>query len=95
MRHLIHKIICWYLRKCGGAFHCYQYGPEGRYVVLMTDDDYSRKRKQENALLQILYLNGDHGDDGFLDKFTREKCIEALGETRIMCRSDRPWKIID
>lgn len=40
MRHLIHKIICWYLRKCGGAFHAFPYGTQGRYVVLMNDDQY-------------------------------------------------------
>ncbi len=43
MIHAIHKLIVWYLRRrCGGVFHCYNYGPSGRYVVLMTDDFYAR-----------------------------------------------------
>lgn len=41
MRHTIHKLIVWYLRRCGGAFHCYQYGPQGRYVVLMNERQYN------------------------------------------------------
>lgn len=41
MRHLIHKVICWYLRRCGGAFHCYPYGERGRYVVLMDEQQYA------------------------------------------------------
>jgi hypothetical protein len=45
MRHLLHKAICWYLRRAGGAFHCYNYGPTGRYVVLMTEDQYARYNK--------------------------------------------------
>ena len=40
MRHTIHKLICWYLRRCAGAFHCYHYGTTGRYVVLMNDNEY-------------------------------------------------------
>jgi len=42
MRHLLHKAICRYLRCCAGAFHCYSYGPKGRYVVLMNDRQYHR-----------------------------------------------------
>ena len=42
MRHLLHKAICWYLRRCSGAFHCYNYGATGRYVVLMGDRQYHR-----------------------------------------------------
>jgi len=40
IRKLIHRAICWYLRKCAGAFHTYPYGETGRYVVLMRDDQY-------------------------------------------------------
>lgn len=45
MRHAIHKIICWYLRRCAGAFHCYNYGETGRYVVLMDEGQYARYAK--------------------------------------------------
>lgn len=40
MRRIIHKLIQWYLRRCGGAFHTSPYGPKGRYVVLMNEDQY-------------------------------------------------------
>lgn len=42
MRHLLHKAICWYLRRAGGAFHCYNYGATGRYVALMNERQYHR-----------------------------------------------------
>jgi hypothetical protein len=42
MRHLLHKAICWYLRRCSGAFHCYNYGPQGRYVAMMNERQYHR-----------------------------------------------------
>ena len=45
MRHMIHNVICWYLRCCGGAFHCYNYGDTGRYVVLMDEGQYARYAK--------------------------------------------------
>jgi len=40
MALIIHKIIVWYLRHCGGAFHHFAYGPNGRYVVLMNEQQY-------------------------------------------------------
>lgn len=40
IRKLIHRAICWYLGKCGNAFHTYPYGEQGRYVVLMTEANY-------------------------------------------------------
>lgn len=79
MRHAIHKLICWYLRRCGGAFHCYRYGETGRYVVLMTDRQYAIHQKQDGALRDILVAHGSYGDGGNLDKLTRRKCLEALG----------------
>ena len=43
MKHLLHKFIAWYLRRQGGAAHCYPYGGEqGRYLVIMDDDTYHR-----------------------------------------------------
>jgi hypothetical protein len=42
MKHALHKLIVWYLRRCGGAFHCYPYGERGRYAVLMTERQYHR-----------------------------------------------------
>lgn len=41
LRGPIHGLICWYLRKCSGSFHTYQYGPQGRYVVLMNEVEYA------------------------------------------------------
>lgn len=46
MKNAIHKIICWYLRRCGGAFHCYKYGKAGRYVQLMTETQYAQYAKR-------------------------------------------------
>lgn len=46
MRHAIHKLICWYLRRSGGAFHCYNYGATGRYVVLMQEWQYAQYAKR-------------------------------------------------
>ena len=39
---LPHNFVCWYLRKCGNAFHNYPYGPNGRYAVLMNERQYHR-----------------------------------------------------
>jgi len=54
MRHLIHKIVVWYLRRCAGAFHAYPYGPTGRYVVLMTDWQYHIWKQVESRRLRQL-----------------------------------------
>ena len=78
MRHLIHKLICWYLRRCAGAFHCYNYGAAGRYVVLMTDDQYHAHQKTERVVREILIAHGSYGDGSNLDKLTRAKCLELL-----------------
>ena len=78
MRHTIHKLICWYLRRCGGAFHCYNYGATGRYVVLMTDEQYDIHQKSERVVREILIAHGSYGDGSNLDKLTRQKCLELL-----------------
>jgi hypothetical protein len=78
MRHLLHKAICWYLRRCGGAFHCYEYGQNGRYVKLMTDAQYSASERMERALRDILIAHGSYGDGSNLDKLTRDRCLVAL-----------------
>ncbi len=42
-RKYIHRIILWYTRSiCGGDFHTNPYGPSGRYIVCMTEDQYNR-----------------------------------------------------
>lgn len=45
MKRFVHKyivrFIAWYLKKCGGASHVYPYGKQGRYVVIMNEDDYN------------------------------------------------------
>lgn len=50
MRKPLHRFIAWYLRRCAGAFHVFPYGPRGRYVVIMNEDDYhahtNRDRQQ-------------------------------------------------
>ena len=78
MRHLLHKAICWYLRRCAGAFHCYNYGATGCYVVLMTDEQYHVHQKSERVVREILIAHGSYGDGGNLDKLTRQKCLELL-----------------
>jgi hypothetical protein len=40
IRKLIHWLIVAYLRHCWGAFHASAYGQDGRYVVLMNDQQY-------------------------------------------------------
>ena len=40
MRHVLHRFIVWYLKRCARSFHCFQYGPQGRYVVLMNESQY-------------------------------------------------------
>ena len=49
MRHLLHKFIVWYLRKCAGAFHVYDYGVIGRYVVLMNEQQYHNYSEIRNG----------------------------------------------
>lgn len=78
MRHLLHKAICWYLRRCAGAFHCYNYGEAGRYVVLMTDEQYHVHQKSERVVREILIAHGMYGDGSNLDKLTRAKCLDLL-----------------
>lgn len=42
-RKYIHGIILWYTEKvCGGDFHTRPYGPSGRYIVCMTETQYSK-----------------------------------------------------
>lgn len=53
MRHLWHKAIVWYLRRCAGAFHAYPYGTDGRYVVLMTDDGFHAHRNAEAKIERL------------------------------------------
>jgi hypothetical protein len=53
MKRIAHKLIQWYLRRCGGVFHTNPYGPSGRYVVLMDEDQYHRFRQS-----QPLYQQG-------------------------------------
>lgn len=42
LRTPIARMIVWYLRSVAGAFHCFPYGPQGRYVVLMKDYEAGR-----------------------------------------------------
>lgn len=81
MRHTIHKTICWCLRRCAGAFHCYNYGATGRYVVMMTDEQYRIYQKQERVVRKILVSHGMYGDGSNLDKLTRSRCLELLAES--------------
>ena len=92
MRHLLHKAICWYLRRCAGAFHCYNYGETGRYVVLMTDEQYHIHQKSERVVREILISHGTWGDGSNLDKLTRSRCIELLSasDRRSNGRDQRP-----
>jgi hypothetical protein len=40
MRRWLHRAIVWYLHRCWGSFHVNEYGPQGRYVVLMSEGQY-------------------------------------------------------
>lgn len=41
LRKLWHRIILWYIEDvAGGAFHTKPYGPDGRYIVSVTDEEY-------------------------------------------------------
>ena len=40
-RRVIHSLIQKYLNSCGGNFHTGKYGEKGKYIVLMSDEDYS------------------------------------------------------
>lgn len=44
-RKVIHGLIVKYLIKCGGAFHHGDYGENGRYVKLFTDEEYGKHQK--------------------------------------------------
>lgn len=46
-RRITHEIIQWYLRRSGGAFHTNPYGPSGRYVVLMNENQYHQFRQSQ------------------------------------------------
>jgi len=48
MRHIWHKIIAWYLRRCWGSFHVYPYGSQGRYVALMNERQYHNFKAVED-----------------------------------------------
>jgi hypothetical protein len=74
----LHRLIVWYLRRCGGAFHHGPYGEQGRYVELMTDAQYSRRNLCELTLREILMAHGMYGDGGNLDLAVRRKCLAAL-----------------
>lgn len=41
MRYLLHAFICWYLERVN-CFHHFPYGPRGRYVVIMSENQYHR-----------------------------------------------------
>lgn len=47
IQRITHQVIQWYLRRSGGAFHTNPYGPSGRYVVLMSEDQYHRFKQAE------------------------------------------------
>lgn len=47
MKRFLHKyiiqFIAWYMRNmCGGASHVYEYGEQGRYVVIMNENQYNK-----------------------------------------------------
>lgn len=50
MKHFLHRLIAWYVWRCGCAFHLNAYGEDGRYVVLMNErqyNDYTRAVQDE------------------------------------------------
>jgi len=53
MRTLIHSLIVWYLRRCDGAFHHYPYGPAGRYIVMMSETEYSNYERLRGGRFEL------------------------------------------
>ena len=45
IRKKLHNFITWYLTEVGGAFHTNKYGKNGRYVVLMNEEEYHQYKK--------------------------------------------------
>jgi hypothetical protein len=39
-RKPIHRFIVQYIRKCGGGFHTFPYGEQGKYTLSMSDKEY-------------------------------------------------------
>lgn len=39
-RKPIHRVIVWYVGKCGGGFHTFPYGERGKYTLSMSDKEY-------------------------------------------------------
>jgi len=39
IKRLIHKLITWYLRRVGGAFHHEMHG-SGRYIAILTEEQW-------------------------------------------------------
>jgi hypothetical protein len=47
LHSVIVNFISWYLRnKCGYAVHSYPYGKRGRYIVMMTENQYHDFRER-------------------------------------------------
>lgn len=40
VKRWVHQAIVAYLKRCGGTFHSGEYGEQGRYVALMTEQQY-------------------------------------------------------
>lgn len=47
LRRMIHKTILWYVNRVGGAFHVNAYGPDGRYIVALSEGAYHRTKAAE------------------------------------------------
>lgn len=48
LRTPIARVIVWYLRSVAGEFHCFPYGSQGRYVVLMKDHEAERFNRERD-----------------------------------------------
>lgn len=87
----MHTFYHWYLREvCGGSHHTCPYGPSGRYIVLMNEDQYNRytflarddsaKRElsQLRAKLKTIYDATECYADGAEDATAHDKLANEI-----------------
>ena len=61
LRRIIHYAIAQYVARCRGAFHVHPYGASGRYIVMMTEQQYHdwRNRKPTSAAEQARAIRAE------------------------------------
>ena len=67
IKYLIHSAILWYINRVGGAFHTNVYGPEGCYIVAMSDVEYD-SFKANLITIRAIELSKDLGTSSVGDR---------------------------